>query len=46
MSTISVKEFELNRSRTAGPDRVCASSANDVCGGEEEVCCFALGDGT
>jgi hypothetical protein len=45
MSTISVKEFERNRSKTAGPDRACASSANDVRGGEE-VCCFALGDGT
>jgi len=42
MTTISVKEIERNRSKTAGRDRVSVPSANGL-RVDEEDCCFAMG---
>jgi hypothetical protein len=45
MTTISVKEIERNRSKTAGRDRVSAPPANGL-RVDEEDCCFAIGGST
>jgi hypothetical protein len=45
MTTISVKETERNRSKTAGRDRVSAPSANAL-RVDEVDCCFAMGGST
>ncbi|MHB8269720.1 hypothetical protein [Bradyrhizobium sp.] len=45
MSTISVKEMERNRGKTAALNHVSVASANHFRGGEEDRC-FALGAST
>jgi hypothetical protein len=46
MSTIPAKKTEHNRDNPDGRNRLCAPPTSETYGGEEEVYCFALGDGT
>jgi hypothetical protein len=45
MSTIPAEKIEYTRDNPKGRNRICAPPANHTCDGEE-VCRFAVGDGT